>query len=202
VPAGAGRDRLSGVAGVVLAAGAGTRFRAAGGGMKVLAPWRGRPLLEWPLRAVEAAGLRDRVVVLGSGADVVLAQVQLHGARPVVAERWADGMAASLRCGLAALDATVEGAVVLLGDGPRLDAEAVRRVAEALADGHGLVTAGYRDGRGHPVGLARSLWSRLPERGEAGGRALGPPDVVVDCSDLEPPGDADTPQELAEPHRR
>jgi hypothetical protein len=46
------------------------------------------------------------------------------------------------------------------------------------------------------VAIHRSLWSRLPLRGEDGARALGIVPVDVDCSDLTAPGDADTPDEL------
>ena len=69
------------IGGVLLAAGAGTRFRAAGGGVKLLAPVDGRPLVEWALAALAAAPLGDRVIVLGAHADELLAAADLHGAR-------------------------------------------------------------------------------------------------------------------------
>ena len=104
-----------------------------------------------------------------------------------------EGIATSLRAGLAALDGC-DGAVVLLGDGPRIAPEAVARVAEALRGGATYARAVYPGERyAHPVGLARTAWNRVPETGEGGGRALGTPDVEVDCSDLPAPGDVDTP---------
>jgi nicotine blue oxidoreductase len=185
------------VGAVLLAAGAGSRFREAGGGIKVLADVGGRPLIERPLAALRAAGIAEIVVVLGSGAEEVERLADLGGARVVVHPGWADGMASSLRAGLAALPATVGVALVVLGDGPRLHAAAVERVAaRAAAADAPLVRARYASGPAHPVAIARELWDRLPERGEDGARALGVRPVDVDCEDLGAPGDADTPGEL------
>jgi len=187
------------IGGVLLAAGAGSRFRAAGGGVKLLAPVAGRPLVEWALAALAEAPLGDRVVVLGAHAGELLAATDLHGARPVRNEHWQRGMASSLQAGLAALDPACTGAVIVLGDGPALAAEAIRRVAEAAEGAEGLIAATY-DGEtsGHPVAIPRALWALLPPEGEQGARALGLPSALVDCSDLPAPGDADTPADL--PH--
>ncbi|MDX6619738.1 MAG: hypothetical protein QOK36_2124 [Gaiellales bacterium] len=185
------------IGGVLLAAGAGSRFAAAGGGVKVLAPVEGRPLVEWALTALEAAPLGDRVIVLGAHGDEVLAAIDLHGARPVSNAQWERGMASSLRAGLEALDPACTAALVVLADGPSLAPEAIRRVAVAAAGAEGLVSARYGDRNGHPVAIPRSLWAQLPCEGEQGARMLGAPAVLVDCSDLPAPGDADTPADLA-----
>ena len=157
------------IGGVLLAAGAGSRFRAAGGGVKLLAPVDGRPLVERALAALAAAPLGDRVIVLGAHADELLAAIDLHGARPVRNEQWERGMASSLQAGLAALDPACSAALVVLGDGPALAAEAIRRVALAAEGAEGLVAATYGDGRSsHPVAIPRALWVAAPARGRAG----------------------------------
>ena len=138
------------------------------------------------------------MIVLGAHADELLAATDLHGARPVRNEHWERGMASSLRAGLAALDPACAAAVIVLGDGPALAAEAIRRVAEAAEDAEGLIAATYDGERsGHPVAIPRALWARLPAVGEQGARVLGKPSALVDCSDLPAPGDADTPADLA-----
>jgi CTP:molybdopterin cytidylyltransferase MocA len=171
------------IGGVLLAAGAGSRFAAAGGGVKVLAPVDGRPLVEWALAALAAAPLGDRVIVLGAHGDEVLAAIDLHGARPIHNAHWERGMASSLRAGLEALDPACTAALVVLGDGPALAVEAIRRVAVAAEGADGLVSARYGDRNGHPVAIPRALWAQLPSAG--------------DGSDLPAPGDADTPADLA-----
>ncbi len=100
---------------------------------------------------------------------------------------WARGPGASLRCGLAALGPEVEAAVVVLADGPELDPRAVRRLLARRGDAP-VVAASYDGTRDHPAVLARSAWASVPDEGA---RALDA--VLVDCSDLQPPGDLDYP---------
>jgi CTP:molybdopterin cytidylyltransferase MocA len=114
-------------------------------------------------------------------------------ARVVDCRDWERGPGASLRCGLAALGDEVDAAVILLADGPELDPRAVRRVVDAWRAGAGERLAASYDGRerSHPVLLARTAWDDVPDEGA---RALAV--TLVDCSDLQPPGDVDTRADL------
>ena len=62
---------------------------------------------------------------------------------------------------------------------------AVERLIEHREDGP-VVAAAYDGARSHPVVLSRSVWHDVPDEG---GRAI--PALLVDCSDLEAPGDVD-----------
>jgi molybdenum cofactor cytidylyltransferase len=179
------------VGGLVLAAGEGRRF----GGTKQLALVRGRPLLEHALAAV--AGLSPRVVVLGHEAEAIRAAVDLQGAAPVVCPEWAEGQAASLRCGVAALG-DVDAAVILLGDMPDVTSAAVAAVAGAA--GGDAVRGSYDGVPGHPVLLRRPLLDRVGElRGDVGFRSLleCANIVKVELAGLANPRDIDTREELA-----
>ena len=181
------------IAGLVLAAGAGTRF----GGVKQLAELDGRPLLEHALRAMAAAPVDRVVVVLGSGADEIVAGVDLHGADPLVCPRWEKGQAASLACGLAAL-VEADAVVVTLGDQPRMSTDAIRRVIERR-NGAAAVRATYAGRPGHPVLLESELFDRLRDvSGDLGARNLLMSVQVHDvpCDDLGGGEDVDTPAEL------
>ena len=102
------------------------------------------------------------------------------------------GPGASLRCGLAALGEDVEAAVIVLGDGPTLDPRAIDRVVAAWRESAAeRVAATYEGVRLHPLLLARSVWSTVPDEGL---REL--PAQLVPCDDLEPPGDVDFADEL------
>jgi CTP:molybdopterin cytidylyltransferase MocA len=162
------------IAAVVLAAGASTRY--------------GRPkqreLLPAVLDALAQSPIDDIVVVAGAHSMDLGTR---SGARLVHAAGWEDGPGASLRRGLAALDDSITHALVVLADGPTLDPRAIERVIEHCELGE-VVAATYDGTRSHPVALARSIWARVPDDG---GRAFDP--VLVDCSDLQSPGDVDYP---------
>jgi CTP:molybdopterin cytidylyltransferase MocA len=159
------------IGGLVLAAGEGRRF----GGAKQLAPYRGRPLLEHALAAMAAsAALADRVVILGARADAVLAGVDLHGARPLIASDWAEGQSASLRAGITALADTAEAIVITLGDQPNISPEAIDAVIAARDPTRfDAVRAAYSGRPGHPVLLERSLFGATSSlRGDQGAREV------------------------------
>jgi CTP:molybdopterin cytidylyltransferase MocA len=182
------------IAGVVLAAGAGTRF----GGTKQLAELAGRPLLEHALLAMSESSLDRVLVVLGAGAEEIVQGVDLHGAEPVICDRWQEGQSASLACGLAQLGGA-EAAVVTLGDQPRIAPEAIRRVVAARRDGVAAVRATYGGEPGHPVLLERKLFGRLRDvSGDRGARnlLLSVVTVEVPCDDLGGGEDVDTPVQL------
>ncbi|HVH50985.1 MAG TPA: NTP transferase domain-containing protein [Gaiellaceae bacterium] len=156
------------IAGVVLAAGASSRYGT------------DPPKQAVHLPAVLAAlsALDEVVVVLG-------AHELETDERVVHCPDWERGPGASLRCGLAAIDA--EAAVVVLADGPDLDPRAVDRVvASWREDGGDVVAASYGGVRLHPVLLARAAWANVPDEGA---KAL--PARLVACDDLTPPGDVD-----------
>jgi CTP:molybdopterin cytidylyltransferase MocA len=181
------------IAGLVLAAGAATRF----GRQKQLATLDGVPLLEHSLRAITASPVSRVVVMLGSGADEIVSTVNLHGAEPMVCARWAEGQSASLACGLAEL-AACEAVVVTLGDQPRMSPDAIRRVI-AARNGSPAVRATYGGTPGHPVLLEQELFEPLRNvSGDKGARNLLMSVQVLDvpCDDLGGGEDVDTPAEL------
>jgi CTP:molybdopterin cytidylyltransferase MocA len=151
----------------VLAAGASTRY----GGVKQ------HELLPAVLAALRDTSVDEVVVVAGAHPLAV-------DARVVQCPDWERGPGASLRCGLAALGDNVGRAVIVLADGPELDPRAVDRLAAHPAP---FAAASYDGSRGHPVALARSAFADIPAEGL---RARDP--VLVDCSDLRPPGGVDT----------
>jgi nicotine blue oxidoreductase len=183
------------VAGVVLAAGEGSRF----GGPKALAELDGERLVDRAARLLRVGGCDPVVVVLGA------AVVDVPGADAVVVnEDWSTGMGSSLRAVLAdrVLDGCSAVAVVLV-DQPGVRAEAVRRLVAAHEAGAQLAVAVYADGTGHPVLLGREHWAGVAglADGDVGARpylsAHADRVVQVDCTGRGDARDADTPAELA-----
>ena len=163
---------------VVLAAGAGTRYAASGGeGHKLLADFRGRPVVAWAIDHALQAGLDPVCVVVGATAIPVPAGVEV-----IENPRWSEGIATSLTAAVDAAEAADDDAVVIgLGDQPLVSPEAWRRVA--AADGGAAIAVGTYDGvRGHPVRLAASVWPLLPRTGDEAARTLmrAHPDLVLE----------------------
>jgi CTP:molybdopterin cytidylyltransferase MocA len=181
------------IGGIVLAAGAGTRF----GGSKQLADLHGRPLLEHVLQTMANSPVDRVAVVLGAGAEDVLAAIDLHGAEAVVCERWEEGQAASLASGLAEL-ADADAVVVTLGDQPTVPPEAIRRLLDARGDAP-AVRATYGGRPGHPVVLESELFAAFRNvSGDHGARHLlmKVGTVEVACDDLGGGEDVDTRAQL------
>lgn len=174
------------VTGVVLAAGAGTRF----GMPKVLAADG-----EWLCSSVAAlsdGGCQDVVVVLGAAVVDVP-----KPARAVVADDWADGLSASVRAGVLAAPDSANFVALTTVDTPDVGAAAVRRVLAAAAESEsGLARARYESRPGHPVVIARRHWPQLLEvlAGDdgAGPFLRGRADVIdIECGDLSTGRDID-----------
>jgi CTP:molybdopterin cytidylyltransferase MocA len=172
---------LTRLAAVVLAAGAATRFGAPK--QRLLLPRVLERLAESPV---------DEVVVV-EGAYDLGDTASRPGVRLVPCPEWRRGPGASLRCGLDALDEDVVAAVVALADGPNLAPAAVARVIDSWRDEGGDVVAASYDGvRGHPLLVARPVWTQIPDDGL---RVATP--RLVPCDDLGFPGDVDTSDDLA-----
>lgn len=187
------------MAGLLLAAGAGTRM----GGPKALLSWRGRPLVEHGVRMLAEGGCDPILVVVGAEAARVREEARLGGATVVVAEGWAEGIGASLRTGLEALGSDVDAVVIALVDQPLVTATTVGRLIRAHHDGARVAVATYAGRQRNPVLLARRSWTAVGASavGDVGARAWlrDHPDQVtaVACDDAGAPDDLDTPADLA-----
>jgi molybdenum cofactor cytidylyltransferase len=112
---------------VILAAGRSTRF---GVENKLLASFEGRPMLAHVLDTARAAALGPVVVVTGHEAETIEALAAGMGARLVANPDYREGLATSLRAGLAAMPPETGAAFIMLGDMPRLLPETLQRLAQ------------------------------------------------------------------------
>ncbi len=119
------RNRKDDVAAIVMAAGRGTRM---GSRLpKPLVPVAGRPILQWLLEALGAAGVRRISVVVGHRADEVRAALDPRIATPVQAEQL--GTAHAVACARDTVDG-VEDVFVLVGDSPLVTSRSLSRLLE------------------------------------------------------------------------
>jgi len=185
------------VAGVLLAAGEGSRF----GRPKALAEFEGEPLADRGVRLLAGGGATPVVVVTGA----VTVELAWDLGDVIVAHNpvWRSGMGSSLAVGLGAVPPASGAAVIALVDQPLVRPEAVRRLVAAYRDGASVAVAAYRGRARNPVLLAREHWAEVIERavGDVGARPFlrAHPELVtlVECGDTGDPADADTPADLA-----
>jgi molybdenum cofactor cytidylyltransferase len=180
-----GHDEM--IAAVVLAAGASTRL----GEPKQIIVIGGETLLERAVRIARDAGCTPVVVVLGANAGQIREQCDLSDAVVVTNDAWEEGMASSIRVGVAsARDA--DGVVLMTCDQPAVTAAHLRAVM-----GLGKVTASaYAGRRGVPAYFPANSFPPLMQlRGDAGARELLPDAATVELAGGEL--DVDTDRELA-----
>jgi CTP:molybdopterin cytidylyltransferase MocA len=187
------------VAGILLAAGAATRF----GADKLSADVGGRTLLQRSAAEMLAAGLDPVLVVVRPGAAPPLpSQVTT-----VANTRWREGISASIQAGVTALaDApSIRAAVLAPADQPWCRSDVYRRLIDALrASGRDVIVAAFDGAMRNPVLLARAQWSLADEiDGDVGlsavVRTMSP--LTVECSDIGSVDDIDTPADLVRARR-
>lgn len=195
-------DDPQGLHGLVLAAGAGRRM----GRPKALVRGAdGVPWVERAVRVLRDGGCGRVTVVLGAAAEEARALVP-DDADVVVARRWDEGMSASLRAGLQALEGSTATAVLIhLVDLPDVGPDVARRLAATGVSTGALVRASYSSRPGHPVLVGRDHWSGIVAStgGDTGAREyLRSQGVVeVECGDLAGGRDVDTALDVDVPNR-
>jgi len=188
------------VGAVVLAAGSSSRM----GAPKQLLRFGGQTLLRRAALAALGAGCRPVVVVTGAYAELSRGELRGLEVLEAVNERWADGMASSIRAGLWALvgaDAGASAVVLMLCDQPYVTPEVVASlVAAHSATGRPLVASRYGESFGAPALFARPLFAELAGlEGAAGAKQV----IKSHASEAHfvdfPAGevDVDTPEDFA-----
>lgn len=192
------------VAAIILAAGESKRFRLGPGETKLVAELDGKPLIRHVAEAVLATQARPVLAVLGHAHEQVadaLAGLDLH---LIQNPDPSAGLSVSLKRAIAALPPSARGAVILLGDMPRIRASLIGQLIEAFdaAPAEPLAVVPVRGGqRGNPVLLGRGLFAALHIlEGDKGARDLlvcvGNYLLEVPVADPAIEIDIDTPDDL------
>ncbi len=167
--AGQAESTGSAAAGIVMAAGQGTRF--ASDVPKVMHQVAGRPMLAHVVDSGRAAGLEPLVVVIRPGMDVGSAA---DGTVTVDQPPDGRGTAFAVEVGLRAVPTTVDVAVALYGDSPLVRPATVRGVIDALRSANAM---------------AAITWADVPDPGTFGRVRLaeaGLVEGIVEAADASP----------------
>ncbi len=165
-------EQPSKVAAIILAAGLSRRMGAAN---KMLARIGGKPLVRIVVEQALASNADPVIVVTGHEGEQVRAALDGLAVTFIANADFIEGLASSVRAGIAAVPDAAEGALILLGDMPRVDSAMIDTLIAALApDRGGLIAVPVQDGRrGNPVVWARRFFPELLTlEGDSGARAL------------------------------
>lgn len=184
------------IAGLLLAAGASTRF-AANKLLHILPD--GTPIGVAAARNLRLAIPHSFAIV--RSADSALARLlRAEGLEIVVCERANEGMGHSLACGVAATP-HADGWLIALADMPFISPETILNVAHRLQAGAAIAAPALNGVRGHPVGFAHSFHPDLVALGgDCGARHLlhryANQIQLIACNDRGIYRDIDTPADL------
>lgn len=186
------------VVAVVLAAGLSSRM----GGGKMLADFRGVPLIRAVIETVAKSSVDDVVVITGHRAQEVAAALDGIAVCCVENPDYATGLASSLRAGVAAVG-NADAVVVCLGDMPLINPQTIDRLIAAYnPTEHRTIVAPVHNGHfGNPVLWGREHFEKLRSlAGDKGARSLmnemKSEAVEIAVDDAGVLADADTPEAL------
>lgn len=166
-------------------------------------PFHGRPLLHHAVATFSAIeDIREIILVTGHQTAEIQSSVCDFDVRVVHAQRHAEGMSASLRCGVEALSASCDAFFVALGDMPHVAPETISHLIQTMIQHHAVAVApAYQGCRGHPVLFSRALVPQLLTlTGDKGARAILQ-HIDIMLIDVDDPGilkDYDTPESFGE----
>ena len=157
---------------VVLAAG---QSRRMGEANKLLLEVEGKPMLRWAIEAILGSQASPCVVVTGHDREAVEAAIAGTAAEPAHNPDFALGLSTSLRAGLATLPPGLDGALVLLGDMPRVTDKVIDQLIAAFnpVEGRAICIPTWQGERGNPVLLAKRFFDEIGEvTGDIGARQI------------------------------
>jgi molybdenum cofactor cytidylyltransferase len=161
------------VGAVVLAAGSSSRM----GEAKQLLPLADSTVLERTLQNLNAAKVDEIVLILGFSAETIRQRISdspMKNLRIVVNHKYGQGMATSLRTGLAALSENTDAALIVLADQPFIRPETLDRIIDQYRQSDAqIVIPIFQGSRGNPVLLDRSVFHEVMAlQGDIGCRAI------------------------------
>jgi molybdenum cofactor cytidylyltransferase len=191
--------RLPKIGAIVLAAGMSSRM----GSNKLVARVAGKPLIRHVVEAALSSEAAPVIVVTGNAAATVRNAISPLAPLFVENPDYSKGLSTSLRCGLKALPADCDGAVILLGDMPGVSAALIDKLIASFDPGEdrAICVATRHGKRGNPVLWARRFFPEmLAIEGDVGARQLIGQNAELVCEveapDDGPLTDIDTPEAL------
>lgn len=188
------------IAAIILAAGQSTRM---GKDNKLLTSVGGRTMLAQAVAAATQSKATHVTIVTGHQADEIKQALPEFSGKFVHNPNFKDGLSTSVQCGIASLNDEFDGALIILGDMPGINAEHVNALIEAFDPelDHAICVATHHGKRGNPVLWSRYFFAEMMQlTGDRGARHLlrqhGDVIIEVEMTDDAVLIDIDTKDEL------
>ncbi len=151
---------------VILAGGYSSRMQQ----FKPLLPLNGSTVIESVVQNFRGAGIEEITIVAGHNAEALSRDVGALGARVVINPKYAEGMYSSVVAGVGALDAGVDGCLLIPADMPLVRGSTVSRVCNAFrVSDSSVVYPVFQKRRGHPTLISSRLFAAILSGDGAGG---------------------------------
>ena len=144
---------------------------------KQLLKYHGHSLLSHTLQEAVNANEGTVIVVLGANANVLAKEINNKEVSIVENKEWQEGMAASVRTGIEALqkiNPSVDGAILMVCDQPFLSAALLNELVNKQREtGKPVVTCNYGEAIGPPALFHKTFFPELMKlKGDAGARKI------------------------------
>jgi len=187
---------------LVLAAGASTRL----GQPKQLVQINGRPALHIALSNAVALAGNAVTVIVGANAGALTYLLSHSPASSIVNRNWEEGIASSIRSGIAAVPSSADAVMIVLGDQVCVTSDDLKRLLAAWNANEGYIAAAtYERHMGVPAIFPRWCFGELGQlRGDEGARKILQRnlDRVTRVPMSNASVDLDTPEDLAAINKR
>jgi molybdenum cofactor cytidylyltransferase len=129
------------------------------------------------LEVAEASDTQSTFVVLGNHADEIKANLNNGRYQVVVNNKWQEGMASSIRCGLNAVNENhpdTDAVIIILCDQPYVSASLLNDIISKHRDtGKPIVASTYNDTHGVPALFHKKIFAELMHlKGDTGARSI------------------------------
>ncbi len=158
------------ISAIVLAAGLSSRMHK----NKLLLPYRGKPIVEHVVRALENSQVGEMVIVIGHEAEKIREALRDYSVKWVLNEQYSKGMSSSLKAGVQAISSSAEGMLISLGDQPLVSAAEIDLLIDAFKQsGKKIIVPVFEAKRGNPVLFHCQYKEEMMKiQGDKGGRDL------------------------------
>jgi len=158
------------IAAIVLATGRSSRMAPRN---KLLESIGGEPIIRRVAANALASGARPVLVVIGHEAAGIATALGGLDVTTIANPAYAEGLSTSLRAGLRALPASIDGALVCLGDMPEVEGTVLRALMAAFTGASAICVPVRHGRRGNPVLWGIRYFAEMTEMtGDVGAKSM------------------------------